>query len=283
MIPLEVCFTSWESPDGFQFGAVIRDISVRKREELRIRYLAEHDTLTGLINRDTLHGQVSAKISASGAAPDSAAPDSAAPDGFVLMIMGIDGFHRINDMLGHACGDEVLKATADRLKHLVGDAARIARPSGDEFAVLLDGAEAATRAPGFAERISAAFSDAPIEADGRHHNLIVRIGVAIYPNDCGSAEEMFGCAHLALERAKSAGSGAVVFFDRTIRDAVQARLTLEAELAHALDRHEFELFYQPQVRLADNRLVGVEALIRWRHPKRGLVAPATSCRSSTAR
>jgi diguanylate cyclase (GGDEF)-like protein/PAS domain S-box-containing protein len=263
VVPLEVCFTSWDSPDGRQFGAVIRDISIRKREEARIRYLAEHDTLTGLLNRDTLHHHAGARILAG----------TAECAELVLVIVSVDKFQRINDMLGHACGDDVLKATADRLRAVVGEAALLARLNGEEFALLFTGACAIKDAMDFAPRVAAAFADAPLEASGRNHNLRVNIGLAVYPRDCASADELFGCAHLALERTKSAGGGAVVVFDRAIRDATERRFTVEGELAQALARGEFELFYQPQVSLADHSILGAEALIRWRHPQRGLVAP----------
>ncbi len=261
-VPLEVCFTSWDSPDGIQFGAVIRDISVRKREELRMRYLAEHDTLTGLINRDTLHARAAAASAATTTGAEVA-----------LMILGLDEFHRINDMLGHACGDAVLKAAVARLTDAAAGCGQVARLAGDEFGILLAGPGATEAAANLAARISAAFADAPIDAANRSHRLRVSIGIATYPRDCETAEELFGCAHLALERAKAAAPAGTVFFDRTIRHAVQARLTLEAELAQALGRHEFELFYQPQVNLVDGTLLGAEALIRWRHPERGLLLP----------
>jgi EAL domain-containing protein (putative c-di-GMP-specific phosphodiesterase class I) len=99
------------------------------------------------------------------------------------------------------------------------------------------------------------------------------MGVALYPRDCGSVDELFGCAHLALDRAKSAGSGTRVVFDRTIREEMHARLMIEADLARALAEGEFELYYQPQVTIADGSLFGAEALIRWRHPQRGLISP----------
>jgi len=262
LFPIEVCFSGWDAPEGFQLGAVIRDISERKREEARIRYLAEHDTLTGLINRDTLYRH----------ACEEAAP-GAVQGRLALLIIGITNFHQINDIFGLGSGDEALFEIACRLKStLVGDGL-LARLHGDEFAVLVAGDEAAATAMKLCAEIAEAFDGKAIEIGGRQFHFGVSTGVAVYPRDCASIEELFGCAHLALGRAKSV-KHPFAFFDRSIKEAIQDRMTLEAELARALDCGEFELFYQPQIEIAEQRLIGAEALIRWRHPERGLVSPA---------
>jgi diguanylate cyclase (GGDEF)-like protein/PAS domain S-box-containing protein len=262
LFPIEVCFSGWDTPEGFQLGAVIRDISERKREESRIRYLAEHDTLTGLINRDTLYRQVC----------EAAAP-GAGNGSLALLIIGINNFHQINDIFGLDSGDEALFEIASRLKSTLVDGGLLARLHGDEFAALLVGDDAAAKAMKLCAEIAAAFDGQAVEIGGRQLHFGVSTGVAVYPRDCGSIEELFGCAHLALGRAKSA-KHPFAFFDRGIREAIESRMTLEAELARALDCGEFELFYQPQIEIAEQRLIGAEALIRWRHPQRGLVSPA---------
>jgi diguanylate cyclase (GGDEF)-like protein/PAS domain S-box-containing protein len=261
LFPIEVCFSGWDAPEGFQLGAVIRDISERKREEARIRYLAEHDTLTGLINRDTLYRHACENA------------ESAATGRLALLIIGINNFHQINDIFGLGSGDEALFEIASRLKStLVGDGL-LARLHGDEFAVLLAGDDAAGKAMKLCAEVAEAFDGKAIEIGGRQFHFGVSTGVAVYPRDCASIEELFGCAHLALGRAKGA-KHPFAFFDRGIKEAIQDRMTLEAELARALDCSEFELFYQPQIEIAEQRLIGAEALIRWRHPERGLVSPA---------
>ena len=121
--------------------------------------------------------------------------------------------------------------------------------------------------------MSLAFSQALFSVGARQLHVNVSIGVAVYPKDCGTAEELLGNADLALYQAKAAGRGRYVFFERRIRDELESRLSLEADLGRAVEQDEFELFYQPQVNLEDGRLVGAEALIRWRHPDRGLVLP----------
>jgi diguanylate cyclase (GGDEF)-like protein/PAS domain S-box-containing protein len=261
--PLEACFFGWQGTDGFQYGAVLRDISVRRREAERILYLAEYDTLTGLANRNMLHEHLGAGLAA-------AKEDHCE---VALLVMDVDNFKQINDTLGHACGDQVLCAVGGRLNAVVEDAGLLARLGGDEFAIVIHGADVTARAEQLSERTLLALKESPLAVGARQLSIELSIGIAIYPQDCGTAEELLGNADLALYRAKAAGRGRYVFFDRKIRDELEARLSLEAELGRAAEKNEFELFYQPQVSLDDGRLVGAEALIRWRHPDRGLVPP----------
>jgi len=264
VFPLEACFSGWQGTDGFHYGAILRDISVRKREAERIRYLAEYDTLTGLANRNALHAQLCTRFAA------------AKPWGskVALLIIGVEKFELINDMLGHAYGDQVLCAIAKRLTAVIGATDFIARLDGDEFAIVISGADAADRAAKLSERADLAFNAIPLSVGARQEHVRISVGVAVYPKDCETADELLGNAHLALGRAKASRRGRHVLFERRMRDEIEARLTLEAELGLAADRNEFDLFYQPQVSLIDGRLTGAEALIRWRHPERGLVSPA---------
>ena len=262
VFPVEACFSGWQGTEGFQYGAVLRDISVRKREAERIRYLAEHDSLTGLVNHNTLHAGLSAMIA-----------NAAKPAGEVaLLVIGLDGFHRINDLLGHSWGDLVLRAVSERLLGETGTEGLVARLSGDEFAIAIPCAALCGTASEFAERVAAAF-ERRLSAEAREHRVRVSIGVAVCPQDGQSADELLSNGHLALSRAKATRRGRHVMFESAIRQELEARLTLEAELALAVERQEFELFYQPQVHLVDGGLAGAEALIRWRHPERGLISP----------
>jgi len=259
---VEACFSGWQGADEVQYGAVLRDISVRKREAERIRYLAEHDVLTGLANRTTLHARLDAMIKLAGERPGAAA----------LLVLGLDGFQQLNDMLGHAFGDLVLRAVAERLSSERGEGI-VARLSGDEFAIAIPRGAHAETIKQFCERIAAAF-DSPLPAGTRLHRVSVTIGMAVHPEGGRTADELLGNGHLALCRAKAARRGGYMIFENSIRQELEARLKLEAELALAIEREEFQLFYQPQVRLLDGGLIGAEALIRWRHPERGLVSPA---------
>ena len=262
VFPVEASFSGWQGTDGFQFGAILRDISVRKREAERIRYLAEHDTLTGLINRNTFHAKLEAKIARAG------------PDGrkVALLVIGIDGFQQINDMLGHAIGDLVLRAISERLTAAMPAAGLIARLSGDEFAIAVPTNAIGQDVSRFAEQIGAGF-DEPLLAGTRHLRVRISIGAAVFPSDGRTAAELLSNSHMALSRAKATSRGGHVLFEDSIRRELETRLTLEAELVLAAERNEFELFYQPQFHLADGSLIGAEALIRWRHPEQGLVSP----------
>ena len=262
VFPVEACFSAWQGADGFQYGAVLRDISVRKREAERIRFLAEHDSLTGLANRNTLHDGLAAMLSA-------AEPEQGE---IMLLVLGIDGFQHINDMLGHACGDLVLCAVAERLVAQTRGAGLVARLSGDEFAVAVPCLALDETPAQFAEHLAQAF-DTPLQAGGRQHRVRLSIGISISPHGGRKADELLSNGHLAFCRAKTTRRGAHIIFEAAIRQELEARLQLESELVLAAKRGEFELFYQPQVRLVDGSLIGAEALIRWRHPERGMVSP----------
>jgi diguanylate cyclase (GGDEF)-like protein/PAS domain S-box-containing protein len=264
IFPLEACFSGWPGKDGFNYGAVLRDISVRQREAARIRYLAEYDALTGLANRHTLIAHL-----------HEALPKAKSDDAEVaLLVIGLDKFQVVIDMLGHAYGDQLICAVAERLVKVCGDATLVARLDGDEFTVVVEGKDAASAANDLAERICRNFSDNALSVDTRQQSITASIGIATFPKECRSAEEMLSSAHLALYRAKVERRGSYVVFERSIRIELEVRARLEAELTRALERNEFELFYQPKVSLEDDSVIGAEALIRWQHPYRGLLAPA---------
>ncbi|MGJ4994325.1 EAL domain-containing protein [Bradyrhizobium sp. HKCCYLS3077] len=262
VFPVEASVSAWQGPDGLQYGVILRDISLRKREAERIRYLAEHDTLTGLINRHTLQTDLAAMIAQADNASDQVA----------LLVIGLDAFQHINDMLGHSFGDSVLRAAAERLAGEIGRMGRVARLSGDEFAVAIPCSATGGTVTELAAHLAHLF-ETPLEAGGRQQRVRISLGVAVHPEGGQSAEELLSNAHLALCRAKTDHRGSHVMFETEIREELERRLTLEAELTLAVERREFELFYQPQVNLLSGRVIGAEALIRWRHPTRGLVPP----------
>jgi diguanylate cyclase (GGDEF)-like protein len=257
----------WHRPmaDG-GWVSTYEDVTERRQAESRIAYMATHDPLTDLPNRSFLRGRLSqmllaaAKEEATGVARLSA-----------LLLLDLDRFKEINDTLGHAAGDRLLRIVAERLRNLVGREDLVARLGGDEFAILLsvDGAGAAAD---LSQRIIDALI-APYDLEGHQANIGASIGISLAPTDGLDSEGLLRCADLALYRAKSQGRGGFAFFQSEMTAAAQHRRVLELELRDALTQGQFEAYYQPQFGAKSGRVRGAEALIRWRHPARGLVGP----------
>jgi diguanylate cyclase (GGDEF)-like protein/PAS domain S-box-containing protein len=261
--PIEVCVSSWQGDGHPQYGVVLRDITARKRESEKIRHLAENDTLTGLANRYTLGKYIEKQVLCTDQFGGTLA----------LLLFDLDKFKEINDALGHAFGDKVIVAVAKKLQSVVGKGGLVARLGGDEFAIAMTGECVAERATALCKQIIDAFADQTIDTQGQSVKIRASVGGAFFPKDAKNGEELFANADLALYRAKSQGRGISLFFESQYRAEFESRLSLEDELQRAVASNEFELFYQPQVDLNSGAVVGAEALIRWRHPKRGLVSP----------
>ncbi len=273
--PIEMSLALWHEPDGtMAFGAMVRDISERRRNEERLHQLAHYDQLTLLPNRTLLIERLETAL-----VPEIEDPagDQARPT--ALFLLDLDGFKDVNDLQGHAAGDELLKEVALRLRRCIvagggeRDGELVARLGGDEFAILLPGRGDPIAAASFAERMRHALSDQPFLLDGRSVSVGASVGIAVAPAHGATPAELLGNADLALHRAKADGGNRRQVFMPSLRSDATARRGLEAELKRACREGEFELFYQPQVRLADGALAGAEALLRWRHPERGLLAP----------
>ena len=244
------------------YRGVGREIGAKKRAEERIRFLAHHDELTGLPNRSLLRdrlGQALARARRTG-------------EQVALLLLDLDHFKDVNDTLGHPVGDEMLRAAAVRLGAVVRADDTLARLSGDEFAVLQTNLRETGSVAALAERLLAALA-APVLLDGQQLHIAASIGVAVHRSDAADADELVRRADLALYRAKQEGRGRFRFFEPAMDAEARSRRQLERELRRALDAAEFVLHYQPQIELATGRVAGVEALVRWRHPVRGLVAP----------
>ncbi|HEX5210968.1 MAG TPA: EAL domain-containing protein [Pseudolabrys sp.] len=263
LFAVEASLSAWTSHKGAQYGAALRDITIRKREAEKIRYLASFDTLTGLANRHTLTEYLEKELLTASSKSHEVA----------LLLFDLDTFKEINDTMGHACGDEILFAVATILQNSRTVDGLVARLGGDEFAVVLVGNAIESQARSFCEDILVAL-ESPIAIDGRKVSVKTSMGLAVFPRHGETAKDLFGNADLALYRAKDGGKGQYVFYDQTFRAELEARLTIEKDLKTAIERNELELFYQPQVDLVNGNLKGAEALIRWRHPEKGFLSPA---------
>lgn len=241
--------------------AVHEDITERKRSEEKIAHMARHDALTGLPNRLLLRDKM-----------DEALVRARDGEGFALLCLDLDNFKPVNDSLGHPAGDALLQAVTRRLKVCVRESDIISRLGGDEFAILQFGTNDPERTSTLARRIIEVLS-AAFTIDGNQVVVGASIGIALAPRDGIEPDQLLKNADLALYRAKDDGRRTYRFFEKEMDSHQQARRALEIDLRQALATGEFELFYQPIVSLASGRISGLEALLRWRHPERGLQAP----------
>ncbi|MBW8312375.1 MAG: EAL domain-containing protein [Rhizobium sp.] len=230
--------------------------------EQQVEALAFYDRTTGLPNRALLRDRTTQVLAARHEDHGHAA----------LLLLNIDGFKHINDSLGHAAGDTLLRELARRLPAQVGDSDTVSCLGGDEFAVLLREVRDAGSVAAAQERILAALAE-PVPVAGRELRITVSMGAALSPGDGHDFDTLLQNAGTAQHRAKEAGGSGWRFYDATMNEEVSERLALRNGLRQALERGEFVLHYQPQFSLDDGALVGVEALVRWRHPEQGMVPP----------
>ncbi len=240
----------------------VRDVTERREFEEQLTRQALHDPLTGLANRALFRDRI-----------EHALATSAHDGGEVAMLLiDLDNFKTVNDGLGHTRGDAILVAVAGRLTASLRPADTTARLGGDEFAVLLEDVPR-EQVLATADRLGAALA-APLAVDGTDVSVTASIGVATGARAGHDAEELLRNADTAMYAAKGAGKARWAEFEPAMRDGTTDRLRLETDLRQAIDRDQLTLLYQPIMRLPDNAMVGVEALVRWRHPSRGLVSPA---------
>ncbi len=191
---------------------------------------------------------------------------------FALLFIDLDHFKKVNDSMGHAAGDDLLRQAAERLRRCVREADAVARLGGDEFTIVLSEIKMARDAEVVANNVIAAIC-APFVIGTQEQYLSASVGMAIYPADGHTADELLRNADTAMYRAKESGRGRAVYFEERMNAAAQARVTFERDMRHAIEHDEFLVFYQPQMALASGAIAGAEALVRWDHPKRGLLSP----------
>jgi diguanylate cyclase (GGDEF)-like protein len=243
--------------------ATHEDITEQRRSEVKIEYMAHHDSLTDLANRVLLNERL-----------EHALARIDRKQMVAIHHLDLDQFKAVNDTFGHPVGDKLLKIVADRLCGLVRDTDTIARMGGDEFVIVQAPIAAPADATALAQRIIKLMSE-PYDIDGNQAVIGASIGIAVGPGDGLSPDKLLRNADLALYRAKGDGRGTFRFFELAMDLQMQTRRIMEQDLRKALPAGEFELYYQPVVNLVSNKITGFEALIRWNHPKQGMIAPIT--------
>ena len=244
------------------YVAVFSDISAIKDSEHELAHLAHHDPLTDLPNRLLFTDR----------AEQALASAQIHKRGCALLLLDLDHFKIINDSLGHNVGDQLLKLVGERLQALFGPGVTLARLGGDEFAVLAESCPQVAQAAGLAQRMLDAMKQ-PFIFDGHQLFISASIGISLFPNDALSAEQLLRNADSALFKAKSAGRESYALYTEELTAHAQNRVEIASELRRALEQQELCVYYQPVHDLNGSRLIGVEALVRWQHPERGLVPP----------
>ncbi len=244
-----------------QILAVVRNITNRKQNEVRLHQLAFYDALTGLPNRVRFNEHLEQLRQRSGT-------------DFAMLLIDIDHFKTINDSLGHMMGDQFLVAIAQRLKACLPQQALLARLGGDEFAILLDDVTNDALVSSVADRVQQAFVS-PLCVDTAETFVTVSIGIALSTISARPSSDPLRDADIALSQAKAEGRRCTVVFDTAMHLQATTRLTLATDLRRALERQELRVYYQPIIDLSTGYLHGFEALVRWQHPQRGLLPPAT--------
>jgi diguanylate cyclase (GGDEF)-like protein len=237
------------------------DITERRRAEAKISHMALHDELTNLPNRRFFLEQIEDRLVHLGR-----------DHRFAILCFDLDRFKSVNDTLGHIFGDKLLRQVATRLRSCLREGDAVARMGGDEFAILQGSVTEATEITALAARLVETVG-APFDLDGHQVVVGVSIGIAVAPTDATDANQLLKSADMALYRAKADGRGTYRFFEPKMDALMQARRALELDLRKALVNGEFELYYQPLVNLATDEITSFEALLRWNHPERGLLAP----------
>ncbi|MEO5373180.1 MAG: EAL domain-containing protein [Alphaproteobacteria bacterium] len=262
VFPVDLAVSEMRLGERRLFIGVVRDITERKQNEQRLRFLASRDPLTGLANRALFRERLDEAIGRSDA--------PTRPLG--LLFVDLDRFKNINDTLGYQAGDHVLWEAARRLERCVRDGDMVARLSGDEFTILFEGIRGPEAVAAVAREVLDQLSQ-PYDIDGREVYITACIGCALYPDHADNASNLLKTVDTALNDAKRKGGGNHVFYTSELSSRIERHLQLENGLRRALDRGEILLHYQPKVDLSNHRIVGAEALLRWNSPELGSISP----------
>ncbi|WP_160142031.1 putative bifunctional diguanylate cyclase/phosphodiesterase [Nitrincola tapanii] len=252
-----------ESGEVVQYAAIFHDLTEIKRSEARLKQMARFDQLTRLANRQLFYDRLQQAL----------AWAKVQQRKITLIQLDLDWFKVINDRYGHEAGDQLLQTLAQRVQLLLDSEDTAARPSGDEFSLVLHGPQTHEDLLSFLNRLRQVICVPQLIA-GQEVRITASMGVAVFPEDAQTAETLVGCADLALEHAKYLGRNGFHFYSQTLHRQSRSRFQLANLLQNALVRGELHLFYQPKVHLASNQICGVEALLRWFSPELGGVSPA---------
>jgi len=255
--------------ETFGICTICTDITERKlaedalrEQQARLNHMAFHDALTGLPNRALFYDRIAHGL-ARARRSDSQ---------LVLMLLDLDRFKNINDSLGHDAGDMMLKTISQRLKNDVRDMDTVARLGGDEFVIVLESMDERSGIALVANKILAALSR-PMNVFGHDISTSVSIGISVYPQDGDTTEELLKNADVAKYKAKEAGKNDFKFYTEGMNASAVNFLLLENDLRRGIEQEQLQLYYQPQIDLSSGKLIGMEALVRWQHPQRGMVSP----------
>lgn len=262
--PEFLAISAVRDPSGHieNYVGVFADISASKAFQENLDFLSHHDPLTGLPNRSLLRVRLEHSMEHARLHDRTLA----------LFYIGLDRFKKLNDNLGHTIGDQILLAVAKRMEPLVDLGNTLARFGGDEFVLLGDNVTEPQAALVVARRLQEAFAQ-PFHVDGRDFYITASLGVGMFPRDGDNVDMLIGNAGVAMSQAKTKGRSTFCFFESAMNEGALERLRLETDLRRALNQGEFEVWYQPQVHLTGGQLLGAEALLRWKHPDRGMVSP----------
>ncbi|MFL6707012.1 MAG: putative bifunctional diguanylate cyclase/phosphodiesterase [Massilia sp.] len=244
------------------FVGVVNDVTARMQRTSHLEHEVTHDTLTGLANRTLLWDRLEQALSVAQRNKSLVA----------TLLVDLNKFKQINDTLGHEAGDEVLKVVARRLQSSVRESDTVARLSGDEFVLVLANQPSLRFTLRMVQRIRADMAK-PVMFDSREINVAGSIGVSVYPHDGLTAFDLVRAADTAMYHAKSAGGKDVHFFSPAMKSTTEEKQKLETEMRHAIEHDQFFLMYQPRICLRTGNIIGVEALLRWRHPEKGVLLP----------
>ena len=244
------------------YVAVFSDISAIKNSQTELARLVHHDPLTDLPNRLLFTDRTEQTLASA----------QRHQTGCALLMIDLDHFKIINDSLGHNVGDLLLKAVAERLLRVFGKGFTVARLGGDEFAVLVDSCAQTSQAAGLAQQVLEVMKG-PFDVDKHQLFISASVGISVFPSDALNAEQLLRNADSALFKAKSSGREGYALYTEELTAHAQYRVEVASDLRRALEQHELRVYYQPVHDLKSGRLIGVEALVRWEHPLRGLLSP----------